>query len=290
MSHDGFVVDVNQASFDKYVLLNSHKIPVLVEFMGVWSGPCVAMDLLFSSLAREFPEQFIFARVDVDEQEELRKQYNIENLPTLLVFQGGELVRTEVGELKEDEARALLEDFNIYHESDVMREEARQKHMAGDSAAAIIQLSEAIKSDPSNVRVAMDMVQVFIDIKETEQAQSLFARLPESVKDTEMGRALSGQLSFASLAADLDDIGTLKQRIMENPDDSAARFDLSLCLVAEHQYQDAVDHLFYIQQHDETFKDGAAKEMLATISKMLAASDLEFSQAITRKLANMLAQ
>jgi putative thioredoxin len=40
-------------------------------------------------------------------------------------------------------------------------------------------LTQAISSDPSNVRVALDMAQIFLDIGEIEQAQSLFDRLPE---------------------------------------------------------------------------------------------------------------
>ena len=79
MSKEIFVFEVNQKSFDQAVLLNSHKVPVIVEFMGVWSGPCSAMDNLFTTLAKEFVEQFIFARVDIDEQAELTKAHSIEN-------------------------------------------------------------------------------------------------------------------------------------------------------------------------------------------------------------------
>ncbi|MDH5369093.1 MAG: tetratricopeptide repeat protein [Gammaproteobacteria bacterium] len=288
MSKDVFAFEVNQKSFEQYVLLNSHKIPVFVEFMGVWSGPCVAMDNIFTGLAKEFAEQFIFAKVDADEQPDLIKEYKIENLPTLMVFTDGKLVRTEVGELKEDEARQLLKDFDIYHESDLMREQAREKHLAGDSTAAIIQLSDAIKLDPSNSRVVLDMVQVFIDIDEIEQAQSLFDRLPGSLKETEMGKAINGQLTFASLAADVDDIATLQSRLVSNSNDSDARFGLSIRQITQHQYQDAVDNLFYIQTHDKEFKDGAAKEMIITISKMLTPVNDELAQEIKRKLANLL--
>ena len=210
MSKDVFAFEVNQKSFEQYVLLNSHKIPVFVEFMGVWSGPCVAMDNLFSGLVKEFAEQFIFTKVDADEQPDLIKEYKIENLPTLMVFKDGKLVRTEVGELKEDEVRQLLKEFDIFHESDLMREQAREKHLAGDSTAAIVQLSDAIKLDPSNPRVVMDMVQIFIDINEVEQAQSLFNRLPDSLKETEMGKSINGQLTFASFTANGDDIETLQ--------------------------------------------------------------------------------
>ena len=288
MSKDVFVFEVNKKSFEQYVLLNSHKIPVFVEFMGVWSGPCVAMDNLFSGLAKEFPEKFIFAKVDADEQPELIKEYKIENLPTLLVFKDGNLVRTEVGELKENEARQLLKEFEIFHESDLMREQAREKHMSGDTPAAIVLLSDAIKLDPSNTRVVMDMIQVFIDIKELEQAKSLYDRLPDLIKETEMGRSLNGQLIFASFAAKTDDIEVLQSKLAANPDDSSTRFDLSICQMSEHNYKDAVDNLFYIQKNDAEFKEGAAKEMIVTVSNMLTDANSELAQDIKRKLANLL--
>lgn len=290
MSKDTFVIEVNQKSFDQYVLLNSHKIPVFVEFMGVWSGPCIAMDNLFSGLAKEFAEQFIFAKVDVDEQPELLKAHKIENLPTLLVFKDGVLKRTEVGELKENEAREVLKDFGIFHQSDLMREQAREKHLAGDSSAAIIQLTDAIKADPSNTRVVMDMVQVFIDIGEVEQASGLYERLPESIRETEMGKALNGQLTFAALAAKTDDVETLKNRLAINPDDFDARFDLAVNQIAQYQYQEAIDNLFYIQKADKSYKDGAAKEMIATISSMIAPVNNELAQEIRRNLANLLSE
>ena len=288
MNKEVFVFEVSQNNFDQVILLNSHKIPVFVEFMGVWSGPCIAMDNLFSSLAKEFSEQFIFAKVDIDEQAELRKKYKIENAPTLMVFKDGELVRTEVGELKEKEARELLKDFGVFHESDLMREKAREKHIAGDTTGAIILLSEGIKKDPSNTRIAMDMVQIFIDINEIEQAVSLFERLPESTRESEMGKALNGQLTFAKLAAGIDDIETLKKNIEADSNNYDAQFDLAIHLITLYQYNEAADTLLNIQRENPQYKDGAAKELLATISNMLAPTDNELAKEIRRKLTNLI--
>ena len=53
--------------------------------------------------------------------------------------------------------------------------------MTGNTQQAILLLTQAIQSDPSNLRVALDMVQIFLDIEEWEQAKSLFARLPDKV-------------------------------------------------------------------------------------------------------------
>jgi len=290
VSKEIFVFEVNQKIFDQTVILNSHKIPVFVEFMGVWSGPCSAMDNLFIDLAKEFAEQFIFAKVDIDEQPELRKTYNIESLPTLMVFKDGKMVRTEVGVINEIEARDMLKDFGVFHASDLMREQAREKHLAGDTSAAILQLTEAIQADPSNTRVAMDMVQIFIDIAELEQANGLYARLPESTRETEMGKALNGQLTFAALAAKTDNIETLQARLATSPDDYDARFDLSLRQITQHQYNEAIDNLFYIYKENAEYKDGAAKEMLITVSNMIAPVNNELAQEIRRKLANLLAE
>lgn len=288
MSKEVFVFDVNQKSFDQAVLLNSHKIPVIVEFMGVWSGPCVAMDLLFTALAKEFPERFIFARVDIDEQPELKEMHKIENVPTLMVFKDGKLSRNEVGELKEKEARALLKDFGVFHQSDLIREQAREKHLAGDSPAAMLQLAEAMRADPSNVNVAMDMVQIFIDIGELEQANGLYARLPEASRETEMGKALNGQLIFATLASKVEELPVLQNRLAANADDKDARFDLSIRQLAQYQYDEAVENLFTIHQQDADYKEGAAKEMLINLSNMLAPVNNEQAQEIRRKLGNLL--
>lgn len=288
MSKDVYVFEVNQKSFEQTILFNSHKIPVIVEFMGVWSGPCVAMDLVFSSLAKEFAGQFIFAKVDIDEQTELRKQYKIENVPSLLVFRDGKQVRSEVGELKENDARELLKELGIFHQSDLMREQAREKHLGGDTAGAILQLTEAIKADPSSTRVAMDMVQIFIDINEIEQARSLYERLPESTRNTDMGMALNRQLTFATLAAKTADIETLQARLAENANDADARFDLSLHMIVKHQYRQAADQLFAIMQNDADYRNGAAREMIITIINMMTPVNNELAQDIRRQLANVL--
>ncbi len=290
MSKEVFVFEVSEKSFNRSVILNSNKIPVLVEFMGVWSEPCVLMADLFAELAKEFAEQFIFAKVDIDEQPGLREQFKIENVPTLIVFKDGQAVRTEVGELQETEARSLLKDLGIFHQSDLMREEAREKHLSGDTSAAILLLTEAIQKDPQNTRIAMDMVQIFIDLGQLEDAQSLFNRLPEQDRKSEMGRALTGQLLFINLASTTEGLDKLSQRLEQDETDHAARFDLAICQVAQHKHQDALENLLVIQKAEPGFKEGAAKELISALSNMLSPRHPELAQEYRRKLANILSE
>jgi putative thioredoxin len=288
MSEEALIFEVGESGFDRYVIGNSRKVPVLVEFMGVWSEPCVVMADAISDLAREFAGQFVFAKVDVDEQQGLRDQYSIQNVPTLVVFRDGEAVLTREGQLQEDELRVVLRGLGVFRESDDMRARARDRHMAGDTPGAIMLLTEAIRKDPANTRVAMDMVQIFIDMGELAQAKQLFNKLPEPDGETTMGRSLTGQLAFADLAAATEGVDVLQGRVAQDGADHAARFDLAVCLVNQHDYDRAMDHLFAVMESEPDFRDGAAREMIATIANMLAPNVPGQAQTYRRRLANLL--
>jgi putative thioredoxin len=285
-----FIFEVTQGNFNTSVIFNSHKLPVFVEFMGMWSEPCIKTEYLLSEMAREFSGQFIFAKVDTDAQTDLVSEYEIKNIPTLKIFRDGEVVLTEEGELTEGELRALLKAQGIFRESDEMREQARQKHMSGETIEAIQLLTAAIQQDHGNTRIAMDMVQIFLDMGELEQAEGLFGRLPAKDRESDLGRSLQGQLSFKKLAANTEGKEVLLDRIVTNPGDHDAHFFLSVCLVAEHDYQRAMEHLFTIFEANPEYKEGAAKEMIISLTNMLAPNEPALAQEFRRRLGNIVAQ
>lgn len=286
---ESYIFEVSQSSFNTSVVINSYKLPVFVEFMQMWSEPCNTMADTFSALAKEFAGQFVFAKVDLNEQPELRREYCIVNAPTLKVFKDGEVIRTEEGLVPESQLRRLLKSFGIFRESDEMREQARARHMAGETVEAISLLTQAIRKDPTNTRVALDMVQVLIDIGEINQARTLFDKLPENDKSGDTGRSLTGQLTFKELAAKTTGKDELLRRITSAPDDHDAHFDLSICLVAEHDYRQAMDHLFAILENEPDYKQGAAREMIISLINMLTPNEPELAQEFRRRLGNVLA-
>lgn len=290
MSKDVYIFEATKGNFDQVVIQNSHKLPVVTLFMGVWSEPCFVLSEIFSKLAKEFAGQFIFAKVDIDEQQELRDQFKIENVPSILLIQNGEPTMTSEGLLTEDEARVLLKGVHVFNIVDEMREQARKKHLSGDTENAIITLSEAIQQEPGNTNVALDMVQIFIDIKQFEQANELFNKLPAIAKDSDMGKAITGQLTFINLAAQKQDIETLQKIIESEENNKQARFDLAICLTAKYDYDQAIEQLLKLHQQDETFQDGAAKELAITLIGMLKATQPEVANRAQTKLSNLLIQ
>lgn len=288
MTKQALVFEVGESGFDRYVIENSHKAPVLVEFLAVWSEHCIMMSDVITKLAEEFAEEFVFAKVDIDEQQNLKEKFNVKNVPTLVVFRNGEVEFTQEGQMQEEELRLLLRGMGVFRESDELRQKAREKHIAGETTEAIMLLTEAIQKDPSNTRVAMDMVQIFLDMGELDQAKNLFEKLPEKDRQSTVGKSLMGQLTFIELAAKTEGLEALMARLEQDEDDNDARFDLAVCLIARHDYASAADHMFTLLERESNYKDGAAKEMVITIANMLAQNEPELSKSIRKRLGSFL--
>lgn len=288
MSKQALIFEVTDKSYGKYVMLNSHKVPVVMAFIGSWSEPCFILTEIFTRLAKEYPEDFVFAKLDIDENPEAKEKYEIKNVPTLIVFKDGEPARREEGQLSYDEARDLLRDFGIYRESDEMRAKARALHMRGETPQAITMLTDAIQSDPDNIRVALDMVQIFIDIDQTDEANNLLNRLPQTDRDSDVGKGLSGQLWAHQQAEKTEGLEQLSKRIEQNGEDFDAHFDKAVCEVAVHNIDEAMAHLFFIQEQNPDYKEGAAREMIVPIINTLSVNSPEIAQAYRRQLSNLI--
>ncbi|WP_040726560.1 tetratricopeptide repeat protein [Thiomicrorhabdus sp. Kp2] len=282
--------EISQSNFNSVVLMNSYKLPVFTLFMSPSLGMCIQLENLLTNFAEDFAGQFLLARVDIDMETDLREQYEIVNVPTLKVFKDGEMVHQEVGLLEEAELAALLKSYGIYKASDEMREQAKTSHLNGDTAGAIKLLTEAIQSDPSNTRVALDMIQILLDINELTEAKSLFNRLPDKDKNSEIGKAIIGQMTFKDLATKTPGLVSLLKTVEETPEDYEARLYLAVCYVAEHAYEEALDQVFEILENDRGFKEGAAQELTITIINMLEGSQPELAKDARRVLSNLLAQ
>lgn len=84
---------LNAIDFTKKI---QSKTPVLIDFSAAWCGPCKALAPILESLNSEI-EGMEFYKVDIDSNPELAQQYNVNGVPTLLVFKDGEPIATHVG-------------------------------------------------------------------------------------------------------------------------------------------------------------------------------------------------
>ena len=102
-----YEVILNAKNFDDEVLKSD--IPVLVDFWATWCGPCKMLAPTIARIAEEKTGVLKVCKLDVDEVPEIASKYRISSIPTLMLFENGQLKKTSIGVQPKAAIEAMLE-------------------------------------------------------------------------------------------------------------------------------------------------------------------------------------
>ena len=94
------VIVLSEQNFDEEVKKSDKK--VLVDFYADWCGPCKMMAPAIEKIAEEVSEYAKVGKVNVDDSPEIAEEFGIMSIPTLLIFENGEIIHKHVGVTDKD--------------------------------------------------------------------------------------------------------------------------------------------------------------------------------------------
>lgn len=92
---------ITTANFDEEVL--NSDMPVFVDFYADWCGPCKMMAPIVEDLAKKYDGKVKVGKCNIDEENGIAARYRIMSIPTMMVFNGGEIKETIVGAVSQKE-------------------------------------------------------------------------------------------------------------------------------------------------------------------------------------------
>jgi thioredoxin 1 len=100
-------VAVTEQTFDSEVVKS--PVPVLVDFWATWCGPCKMIAPIVEDLAGEYQGKLKVLKLDVDENSGIAAKYNVMSIPTLGIFNKGELIERIVGYMPKEQLKKRIE-------------------------------------------------------------------------------------------------------------------------------------------------------------------------------------
>jgi len=83
-----------KGNFDS--IINENR-PVIVDFHAVWCGPCKTQSPILKQLAEELGERVKIIKIDVDQNQAIASKYQIQSVPTLMIFKNGTIIHKQAG-------------------------------------------------------------------------------------------------------------------------------------------------------------------------------------------------
>jgi putative thioredoxin len=210
----GLSFDVTEADFRQTVLERSLDVPVLLDCWAPWCGPCRNLKPVLEKLVQEYGGRFVLAKLNTDDAPQISAALQIRSIPLAVLFVGGRPVDQFQGALPEGQVRAFLEKHlgEQVSEAEALRAEAAE---SADAQHAEMLLSEALRIEPANAEVALDLATRWIARDEFDGAEKLLNRLSAD-QGGERRTALLKRIELARNKPE-GDPAALAARIAANP-------------------------------------------------------------------------
>jgi putative thioredoxin len=261
MTSSEYIIDVNEADFDVQVLAFSQQAPVVVDFWAEWCAPCRVLGPILEKLAVEGQGTFRLAKINVDENQNLAKRYQIRSIPAVKAFRDGRPVAEFSGVRPEAQVREFLRNFAPSEEDLNLAKgyALLQSHNPHEAELAFRQVLE--HSDHPSALLGLSRTLLLQG--QRQESYSILRNFPAS-------REFQSAEKLYPLAEALINYNPTDELSSEPLD---AAYQNALRLLYRKNLEAAMDGLLDILREDKHYRSGKAQKLLLAIFELIGEED-----------------
>ncbi len=257
--------DVTTQSFMKDVIEESKSQPVLVDFWAPWCGPCKQLTPVLEKAVKAAKGKVKLTKMNIDEHPAIPGQMGIQSIPAVIAFSNGQPIDGFMGALPESQVVEFLGRLTkgaVAPEEKNLLEAADAALVEGNAAEAAEIYAQILSGDSGNVHAVAGLARCYVESGALEQAKQTLALVPEAKQNEASVAAARAALQVAEQAQSVGPIAELEHKVLTDPNDHQARFDLATALNAKGQRAEAVEQLLTIVRKDRKWNDDGARKQL----------------------------
>ncbi len=283
MSLSPWVFDASAENFNRLVLENSHKGPVLVHFWTPKAGPCFMLMPRLVKLATEYGGKFLLVMLNADELPALARRFSVNSVPTVKFFWRGDVAHTIHGADPDSSFREILDRF-IAGDAHRAHAQGVAAWQAGHIEQARMLLANAAMAEPDNLAIPRDLAKLLWSQGQGAQALALLESLPSEARAMPEIAPLHAHLALAEAARTAPPEDVLDTALAARSDDAALLFQRAAARLARDDYEGAMtDLLGLARDHRDHRHDIGRMGMRALFE--LRGGNHELTQRFRRALA-----
>ncbi|GBQ22117.1 thioredoxin [Acetobacter estunensis NRIC 0472] len=267
------VMDGSEANFVQAVIETSRKVPVLVDFWADWCGPCKQLAPVLERVVNAAKGRVRLVKIDIEANRALAAQLvqaglPLQSIPMVAAFWKGQILDLFQGAQPESQIKQFVERVLKAAGSGAMpsADMLAEAHVAMETqqpARAAELCSAVLEDEPENPAAWGGLIRAMLALDNEEAAADALADVPKAIAthpEVEGARAaVELKREGRQVAGEAD---ALRHRIKANPEDFQARYDLANALNVAGHHEEAANELLAIIKKDQSWNEGAAKQLL----------------------------
>lgn len=268
----GNIVDVTEENFQHVMFEESQQRLVLLDFWADWCAPCKVLGPILEKLATEYAGQFLLAKVNADEQQNIVAQFGIRSLPTVALVKDGQPFDAFQGAEPESAIRERLEK-HLPPPWQGQIDEASALATEGKYDEALGLLLAAYRDSNESFEIGMLVADCYLHLKRPKDAKIILDAATMEQKLEPMYGELVSRLELMQEAADTPAILELQGQLSAEPDNLELKYELAVQYHQADRIEEALQTILEVLQKDKGFKEGAAKKTMLDMLSSLGKGD-----------------